>query len=61
MKRKGGLDLLAAQGDKKVFCNVPCDSMTCPHSMYAVPTDGTEVILDDMSNTPECEKGDRNE
>jgi len=54
-------DLLAAQGDKKVFCNVQCDSTTCPHSMYAVPTDGTEVALVDMSNTPECEKGDRNE
>ena len=52
---------MAAQGDKKVFCNVPCDSMTCPHSMYAVPTDGTEVALVDMRDTPECEKGDRNE
>ena len=46
-----------------VICkNKNCKNDLCPHSMYAVPIDGTEVKLEDMFMKEGCpyyeEKGE---
>ena len=38
------------------YCVHECKNEGCPHSMYAIPTDGTQVTIADLYGDEDCEE-----